>query len=227
MGSGLTLHKDIQLGIATIHSLSNGSAAELEAALESADLAAHAEALAERVALKVNAIPRSDVDKIVEALSRLCQISTGADVPPDEFVDDVYEVMGESKEYGLQLSPEGQQAFKERLKSLLSTKAVNVVAKARLVFIEHEHYFCYARIMTDIRPIFGERVQDKPSAATIVHSLKIAYHKGSEVRELFVALDEAGLDRLGELIDRARTKADSLKSVLKAADIRYIDMELD
>lgn len=227
MAFGLTLHESVQAGVLKIHALSQEATEELLVALGEADLAAHAEQLSVRVAERVNTIPRADVDDIIDSLSRLCQVSTSADVALDEFTSDVYGVMSRSREYQLQLSPSEQEAFKDRLRRLLSTKAINVVAKTRLVFIEHEHYLCYARVMTDMRPIFGENVEEQPLAATIVHSLKIAFHVSGSVEEFFVAVDAAGLERLGELIERAKKKAKTLEATLKASGVRYIDVELD
>ena len=221
----LTLREPNQRGVENIFRLPDDAADELRLALESADLALHSRKLADQVALKVNRIARADVDRIVATLSRLHSVASSAEVPISEFVDDVYEAMEESKKHQLKLAPDDQRKFKARLASLLEVRAVNVLSKAQNVFVEHEHYLCYARIMTDIRPVFGPDVNEKPAVAMIVHSLKIVYHSGPETKQFFVALDSGSLDRFSELIERAKAKQETLKSVLGTADVQYIETE--
>jgi hypothetical protein len=140
------------------------------------------------------------------------------------FVEDVCDVVEEG-DYSIGLDEETKEHLKERLTKLLDNQAILVAAKARLVFIEHEHYLCYARIVTDIRPVFGLDVSRKPRAAMIAHTLKLVYHegKGKDTKEFFVALDPSSLDRLSELIERAKAKEETLKSVLGTADVQYLD----
>ena len=225
MPSVLTLRKSVRRGVASIHSLTDIAADELRDALEAVTLTSLYDDLAEKVAPSVDTIARTDIDEIVETLSQLSEIVTGASVSLDHFGADVYEAMEDSDDYTLNLSKSDQTQFKNRLKSLLSTKSINLLGRARLVFIEHEHYLCNARILTDIRPIFGERVEEKPISATIVHTLKLSYHDAKDIREFFVALDGDGLDRLSDLIDRAKQKAASLKStMIVGSSTDYLDM---
>ena len=220
----LTLSDSVQRGVATIWSLPEVVAAELQQALEAAHLATLDDDLPEQVASRVDSIPRATIDEIVATLARLSGIVTGASVPIGDFGADVYETLSKSADHGLNLSESEQARFRDRLESLLSTTSISLSGRARLVFTEHEHYLCYARIMSDVRPIFGNRVEDKPIAATIVHTLKLAYHDAKEVREFFVALDGSSLDRLSDLIERAKRKAASLKSTLiDGSGTHYLD----
>ena len=225
MASILTLSNSVKRGVVSLHSLNDTAVAELREALEEVNLGSFHDDLVEQVALRVDTIARVEIDEIVQTLSRLSEIVTGAGKPLDDFCADVYAAMEDSEDCSLELSEPDRARFEERLKALLSTKSIDLLGRARLVFVEHEHYLCYARILTDVRPIFGEQVDDRPISATIVHTLKLAYHDAQEIREFFVALDGNSLDRLGELIERAKRKAASLKStMIEGSGTDYLDM---
>lgn len=225
MARVLTLSESVQRGVSTIWSLQDLAADELGKALQTAHLVSVDGDLADQVALEVDTIARSAIDEIIETLSRLSGIASDASVPLEDFCVDVYAAMRSSEDHTLDLSESEEARFRARLKSLLSAESISLSGRARLVFTEHEHYLCYARIMTDVRPIFGESVEKQPIGATIVHTLKLAYHEAKEIREFFVALDGDSLDRLSDLIERAQRKATSLKStMIDGSGTRYLDI---
>jgi hypothetical protein len=220
----LRLREDHRRGLVKLLRLPDTAVAELLSALnDEASLTWRGADLAERVAAQVNTASNEDVNDVIEALTGLYSIVASVDVPPDVFIDDVYEAVEETEK--LKLSVSDQAKFKKRLAELFERKVVQVAAKARLVFIEHEHYLCYARIMSDIRPVFGEDVSAAPMAAMVVHTLKLGYHENDEVKEFFVALDPSSLERLSDLIDRAKVKQKTLESILRSANLHYLDAD--
>lgn len=111
--------------------------------------------------------------------------------------------------------------FAEKLVSLLSVKPLNVSAKAIDLQTEDERVFCDARILTDLRPVFGSDSAATPEGLTIVHILKLGYDQGGERhRDFYVALNADDLQTLRKVIDRAEAKAKSLKNAIR--DFRYI-----
>lgn len=95
------------------------------------------------------------------------------------------------------------------------------------MLFEHEHSFRQARIFTDIRPVFepGQPADAPPQGGTIVHTLKISYYADNEPKDFFIALDTSDTRALRDQLERADMKAQSLKAVLAAAKVRYIDAE--
>ncbi len=79
--------------------------------------------------------------------------------------------------------------------------------------------------MTDIRPIFGPDPENEPESAVIVHTLKISYHEGRQIKEFFLALDPEQVDELIGVLERASLKSESLKRMLAGTDVSYIDGE--
>lgn len=118
--------------------------------------------------------------------------------------------------------------FKQRLQELLGFPGtLGITAKALDVFTAHEHVYCEteSRILTDIRPVFTDNLSGVPTTATIVHTLKIAYHEGGAVKEVYIAMDSRDVRQLRGFLDRADAKAKSLKSLLDLAGVQYLKTE--
>ncbi|HET7501640.1 MAG TPA: hypothetical protein VFK02_11570 [Kofleriaceae bacterium] len=100
---------------------------------------------------------------------------------------------------------------------LACDRSLGVTAKAGGVMSEFEKTFASARILTDMRPIFGDSVAEPPAAAVIVHTLRIRYHAsqgGDETAAVHVAVDSEGLRELGDQIKRALAKEQSITKAL-------------
>jgi hypothetical protein len=217
----LKLRDAHQRGLKKLWALSDSALAEIASGLEAVPLAWRGTDLAEEVAPNIPTVSREDLNLVIEVLTGLYSVVASVDIPLDIFIDDVYEAAEEAET--VRLSPDDQTRFKSRLAELFNKKVIQVAAKARLVFIEHEHYLCYARIMSDIRPVFGDDVSQPPMAAMVVHTLKLGYHVDDNVKEFFVALDPSSLERLSDLIERAKAKQKTLESVLEAANVHHLD----
>ena len=79
--------------------------------------------------------------------------------------------------------------------------------------------FCNAKILSDIRPIFGPKIESGPVAAVVTHTLKLGYHEEGEHKQFFVVLDDADLVTFQEVIQRAREKSDALDNLLGASKL--------
>jgi hypothetical protein len=114
------------------------------------------------------------------------------------------------------LTAEERSSFKEKLQILLSAEVFGIVSKLDDLRTESERLFCHARIMTDLRPVFGSAVADGPKAVLVTHNLKIAFHEsgGKGDHDFYVSLDAEGLNDLKEVILRAEAKANTLRSIV-------------
>lgn len=110
-----------------------------------------------------------------------------------------------------------------RLAALLALDSLNIISlKAKELQHESERTFCNARIITDVRPIFGENIDDSPTMI-IVHTLKIGFHESGH-KDIYVALDAADIAGLKKTLQRAEDKAKKLKSMLDASGLRSMDL---
>jgi len=114
-------------------------------------------------------------------------------------------------------SPAERVKFKENLVMLLGVKDVGMAAKAVDLQTDDERMFCGARILTDLRPVFGSSISDGPEGMVIIHLLKLGYHQpGSEKHvNSYVSMDSDDLKTLRKAIDRAEQKANALKAGIK------------
>ncbi|MFI5111484.1 MAG: hypothetical protein ACHP9S_01555 [Terriglobales bacterium] len=168
----------------------------------------------------IASLSAQEAEHVMDALTSAYQARAYFDVPLSEFVSDVCETLRNHDE----LNPNDEPRFRERLEKFLKVDALDVAAKASVLFGEHEHLLCTARILTDARPVYGEVVDGAPKAFVLIHSLKIEYHgAGGNLHEMYFRLGSGDLISLRELIDRAEAKANSLREVFDATRIRVID----
>lgn len=109
---------------------------------------------------------------------------------------------------------------------LFGLKSLGLLSKAYRLSREHANPFCTADIVTDLRPVFDD-VEAPPVAAAIVHSLRIAYHKGPglDVEEFFVGLDRGHLEDLLQAIQRALTKDARLREFADRTQLAVLATE--
>ena len=94
-----------------------------------------------------------------------------------------------------------------------------MISKASRLQREGERLYCEAMILSDIRPVFGDDITSGPGSAVLTHTLKVSYHGDEGHRDFFVVLDGEDLKALGEVVDRAQAKDESLRKVLRGTNI--------
>lgn len=173
------------------------------------------------VSSEAKGVSLPDLQNLVETLASLYRLRVKSGVKPDVLAADVAEAA--SKDSALSVSAD---ALKERLTRLLAIESLNLVdAKAKELQLEAEHTFCDARIITDLRPVFGGNVSDSPEAMIIVHTLKLGYHDSLSQthKEMYIAVDADDVAKLTETLKRAEKKSRTLKEKLGSAGIRLIE----
>jgi hypothetical protein len=172
------------------------------------------------IASEVKSIPPAEVVRIIRTLVSLYRLrSRQPNTSVQEIAKDVAIAAREIPNFTFDESID----FIQRLASLLVLDSLNTTAlKAKELQLESERTFCEARIITDIRPVFGDNIDEAPTMM-IVHTLKIGFHE-PEHKDMYVALDAADIIGLKKTLGRAEEKANKLKTILDAAGIRSIDL---
>lgn len=176
------------------------------------------------IASSATGISSADADAVMRVLTTLYVLRARREALIPAFVEDVAQAMDESDVEGLRLSDEDRARFKDRLAELLNVESVSTESKAIDVQYENDHVFHSARIVTDLRPIFGPNPEDAPVGAVIVHMLRITYRERTRLRNVFVALDTEDVGKLGDVANRADLKAKSLKAFLQGTELPLIDL---
>lgn len=189
---------------------------ELTSALRDAPLKVMPENLAPELALKTKDLSQADLEAIVRALLTLCTLRDQVGAHTSEVAEDISQSLEAA-------SPEDRERIKDRFADLLDLDSLNVIAKSGSLMTNHERWMLGVQILTDVRPVFGPKPKDPPRAAVIAHTLKLSYFAEGESKEFFIAMDTNDLQDLLEKIDRANSKAESLKAVLAAAEVPSVD----
>jgi hypothetical protein len=146
---------------------------------------------------------------------------------PTSFVRDVCETARASYDESKYGRVDWSQ-FTDFLASILACHdSLGVAAKVSDVRRQYGSVFCSARILTDIRPVFGPDPGAPPLAAAIVHALRITYHEGDSHKDFYVALDARDLKDLQVLVERATMKEAALKIEVEKTRMKYLEVQVD
>jgi hypothetical protein len=176
-----------------------------------------AEQLATRIKFDAGLIAR-----VLEATMSLANVRAdqGSSIP--DFIEDLLRSMNSDSRSQLHLSPAEQAQFATNIAALLADEALVVASKTIYLKRDYEHTYCRARIVTDIRPVFGEDRTKAPTTAIISHLLQLTYHEGQSTKQIHVAMEGDDLSALKLQIERAIEKSQSLKKLLAGAKVAVV-----
>jgi len=211
----------------SIRALSDESIQQLLSVLEDTPPILDRQALSSAVVDKVSTIPQSMAEEIISSLLSLYTLRARQGLTALDIAENMSRAIEqENYEDVLADEEERRDRFKERLAKLLDIDSLYLVGKANDLRFENEHILGEARILTDARPIFGAEPEEHPEAAVIVHTLRLSYlDSDSHNREFYIALDTRDVRRLVAQLNRADSKATSLKSFLESVNVSPLDVE--
>jgi hypothetical protein len=201
----------------SIRKLSESSAKELLKALESTSIESSSEEMCEHIAAKVPSIPKEELAEITDVLYAMYHVREFSDLSRNGFLKELVDSVREHADPSI--ADEELPLIRQRFKDLLSIGTLETISKAVGLQRENQRIYCEAKIISDIRPIFGDDVKQKPVAATLEHSLQLHYHEDGDHKQFYVVLDEVDLENLEQAVQRAKTKADTLTKVLSDSGI--------
>jgi hypothetical protein len=177
-----------------------------------------AEAIAERLT-----ISRSRVDKLISLLTSLQRVRENLGLSVEDFVGELRAAIEATAKDDIQ--PPDWPTFQKAIAEALSPEtALAISSKAVDVMLDHARYYCSARVLTDLRPVFKSGTEKEPPTFVTIHTLKIVYHEGDEHLEFFVALDRADVKRLSNVLERALRKEESLKALTAEKGIKILEV---
>jgi hypothetical protein len=169
-----------------------------------------------------------DLNDVADALFGLYGSRSRVKVSLDSLIDDVVETLTQSETSEDEIDWNEDKAaidkLRKRLSALLSISSLEFVAHAHEVLLSHSNTYSKCRILSDIRPVFGESVKEVPPAAVIVHMLNLGYYHAGDREEFVLALDTKDIDDLISVLERAKSKTEQLQGMIGAAGMKYIDV---
>jgi hypothetical protein len=201
--------------ITTLKTLPDSSIEAFISTLNSTPFTADTDDMAARIAERVPSIPAKRWEAVLDALYSIYYIRELSGVPHPTFLQDFMEGVQNLPE--LAVPKQELSKLRAKFEKLLSIDRFNVFAKAKRLQRDGERLYCDAKILSDIRPVFGAKPTTRPTGAVITHTLKVAYHEGGEHKEFHIVLDAIDLDELVSVILRAYDKDKTLRKLLKDA----------
>jgi hypothetical protein len=199
--------------IAVIRTLPPASLGKFISALTSASAASNPREMVEQIAKHVPSIPITQLTPVVETLYTLYYIRELSGVKHARFIDDLLDGVRNSPH--IRVPQKDLPKLRSVLEKLMSIETLHTVAKAARLQRDGERLYCEAKILSDMRPIFGPDATEPPVGAVLTHTLRIGYHEGSSHKEFHVILDSDDLMALSEVIIRAQEKENTLRGLLK------------
>ena len=223
--SALDIPDKYEYGIKLLLQMNDETGKKFIKALSESQPTLYIENLVESVSQKLKDIlTPSNVKDMIEALLALYGVRDSLDVETSEFIKNLEEAVLESESFS-NIS-NNLQISKPLITELLDLdEPLSIASKAFNILLDHERVFLSSKILTDIRPIFSNRKVESPVGAVIVHMFKIDYREGSESKEFFVALDTADINKLENVLRRAKEKEKAIQPLLKRADVAYLVVE--
>lgn len=126
----------------------------------------------------------------------------------------------------LELDTESRDRLRGRVSELLQSAAFSTTSVAVDLQTQHERNYQSARILTDLRPVFGDDLEANPSGAVIVEVLQLqTWTRSGESDAVFVAMDEHDLVQLQGVVERALKKTETLRGFLEQHGLTYFELD--
>ncbi len=117
---------------------------------------------------------------------------------------------------GDELSEKDKIVLINNLYLILSNfNSVKQIIDAREIYSSNENNLSDLSMITDLRLIFKDNIEDKDRSAIIIHKLNLEYSNSNDFKELYLTLDIKDLNKLKVLIENAIQKDQILRDDYK------------
>lgn len=194
---------------------------ELSEALRAAPAKVKVSAVVKHLSKKVKSIPAEKVSALIMSLKTLLGAMEGYHVSAMQASRDI--VRSALKQAEKELRAEDSDKYETRLLSLLQNPNLILSSKALSLLNDHARTFGTLRIISDVRPVFGEDTNVAPHGWMLYHTMHFRCNLTKEVEDdIYIALDTADLREIERLVQRATAKQDILIKQLRKAKLAYI-----
>ena len=162
----LTIPERYYRGFESFARLDRDSAQQLHAALSTVSPQLRADQVASQVSAAVSGVPAAETKRIVRMLISLYLLRERNSQAADELAEEITRAVNRTEDIS---KPEkwSPEEFQSALVNFLRIDgALEVISKASSVATDYERVFCSARVVTDVRPIFGSDPCPIPSPFT-------------------------------------------------------------
>jgi hypothetical protein len=217
--------EDYKFGIKVIIALKDSDLAKIIQILNGTPVVLNVRKFNQKIFSQIDFIEPQEAKNLIDTIGSLYDLRLSLNISNEEFADEIVEVIQESSDKSLKLDEGNVENFKQRLSSLLDIESLSLRAKATNLIVDHQTIFRDAKLISDIRPIFGNDVEEKPIATVLIHTLKIEYVENNDLRDFHVALDDKDVTNLIALLKHTQLKAENLKGFVKSVGLLNYEVE--
>lgn len=164
-----------------------------------------------------------DIEKIAITLNSIVGIRSSENTTDLETATEIVESYNFSSNSNLS-KQETEDLVEKLLLFFSSFNNLNITYKARNLILANDKIYRESKILSDIRLVFNDDIQEVNRYAVIIHKLKIKYLNDETDKEFYISLDSSDLKSLKEQVDRALEKDGLIKNDYKGS-INFIDLE--
>jgi hypothetical protein len=219
----LRIPKQYEGGLVLLKQLPENSFRELVDALTNSPPVFDGALLIRHLASSVKMVKEKDLNDLMEAVISLRMAQSDLDLSTADLVKSLCETMKKSDKEHLKLNDEECDTFHSRLSTLFAIESVTYPVKTSEIISDHDHIFVRARVVSDIRTVFGPDTEQLPKGAAIIHMLNIEYQQGARTEKIYMAMDAQDIRSFILTLQRALSKEANLKRLLDVAKITYIE----
>ncbi|WP_338413325.1 hypothetical protein [uncultured Sphaerotilus sp.] len=110
---------------------------------------------------------------------------------------------------------ENKNSLYENLLKILTSDVISTSTKSVRLLQASEKIFLKSSVITEIRPVFHDDVDDKIMGSLVMHELKVSYRISGDINDVFLTLDSVDIRELRDTLDRALLKAGSIEKRIK------------
>jgi len=117
----------------------------------------------------------------------------------------------------------GDEGGEASLEPLLANRKLLILGKASDLAGSYERVLQNYRLITELRPVFSEAVDEAPDTALITHQLEVSAIRNGRLDVTTFALSSEDLEQLQLQLQRAQAKERQLKIMADKAGLAVID----
>jgi mRNA-degrading endonuclease YafQ of YafQ-DinJ toxin-antitoxin module len=151
-----------------------------------------------------------DISSIVTSILSLGPLIGSTEVSEEELAKKL--AISFSDKGRTHLTEEEKTPFEEKLLLLLKNIYLRKLTfKANYLLSENQRIFIDCHIITDLRLIFQETIEQSDRKTLILHQCKITFEEDNKPKEFYFSMDLNDLEKLKKQIDRAIEKEKVIK----------------
>jgi hypothetical protein len=212
-----------QRGFIELNAISDSTFDNLNVSITKAPICLIAKKTAKHILSSIQNMSLEQLEKIISSVSSLIAIQYRERVPASAIAEDVVKIIkkGGIKELKF-INTQQEKRFFKRIITLIENEKLFYSVKAYAFYTEQENLFSSAQIITDIRPIFGEKSDELPKVGIITTLLKIHYHRGDEHKDIYFGIDGDDIKELKRELKEAEERIKSLEIILKKGEMTQV-----